>query len=301
MDFNDLYFFYLIAEHGGFTAAEKASGITKSLLSRRVTQLEKNVNVRLIQRNSRSFSLTSAGKMLFEHAEQMVNDGRLAYESVSELINEPMGLIRVSCPTVLAQYNLAPILPDFMVKYPRVTVTIDATDRKVQAIDEMFDLVLRARPNVDDELGVIVRKITTSQLLLVASPDFINKYGEPLEPSELSSFPTISSVLDRYESEIRWELMDKNKKVIIKHKPVLFCLNPRVQFESVMRGIGIGLIPESIVLSSLKEHKLIRILNGWTTKEQIIHAVFPSRKHMNPAVRAFLDYLTVHLPVTMTG
>lgn len=300
MDFNDLYYFYLIAEHGGFTAAERISGVTKSLLSRRIAQLEERTNVRLIQRNSRSFSLTTAGKILFEHAAQMVKDGQLAYDSVSELTVEPIGNIKVSCPTVLAQYNLAPILPGFMARYPKVNITIDATDRHVQIIEEMFDLALRARVSMDDEPGLVARVLATSRLILVASPVFLNFHGIPDSPDKISGLPTISSVLDRYEGEQKWQLVNnENRAVIIKHRPVLYCLNPRVQLEAALHGIGIGLIPESIALPAVHEGRLKQIMSEWTTFDHIIHAVFPSRKHMNPAVRAFLEYLLTHLPASM--
>ncbi len=298
MDFNDLYYFYLIAEHGGFTSAERVSGITKSLLSRRVAQLEERTQVRLIQRNSRSFSLTSAGKVLFEHATQMVREGQLAYESVNELTTEPTGTIKVSCPTVLAQYNLAPVLPGFMAAYPKVNVSIDATDRQVQIIDEMFDLALRARVTLDDEPGLIARTLAISRMILVASPGFLSHYGTPDTPDMLNDMPTISSVLDRYEGEQKWQFSNSEKfTVVIRHKPVLYCLNPRVQLEAVLHGLGVGLIPESIALPLVQEGRLRQILGEWSTHDNIIHAVFPSRKHMNPAVRAFL---LIHLPASMS-
>ncbi|EDF4476587.1 LysR family transcriptional regulator [Salmonella enterica subsp. enterica serovar Typhimurium] len=300
MDFNDLYYFYLIAEHGGFTAAERISGVTKSLLSRRIAQLEERTNVRLIQRNSRSFSLTTAGKILFEHAAQMVKDGQLAYDSVSELTIEPVGNIKISCPTVLAQYNLAPILPGFMARYPKVNVTIDATDRHVQIIEEMFDLALRARVSMDEEPGLVARVLATSRLILVASPVFLNLHGIPDSPDKIAGLPTISSVLDRYEGDQKWQLVNnEGRAVVIKHRPVLYCLNPRVQLEAALHGIGISLIPESIASPAVHEGRLIKIMTEWTTFDHIIHAVFPSRKHMNPAVRAFLEYLLTHLPASM--
>ncbi|EPO7654995.1 LysR family transcriptional regulator [Enterobacter hormaechei] len=301
MDFNDLYYFYLITEHGGFTAAERASGITKSLLSRRVAQLEEKMNARLIQRNSRSFRLTQAGAILYEHAAQMVKEGQQAYESVNELMLEPNGTIRVSCPTVLAQYNLAPILPGFMAKHPKVKVTIDATDRHVQIIEEMFDLALKARVSLDEEPGLIARKLASSRLILVASPGFLQHHGIPTTPQVLENVPTISSVLDRAEGEQKWQLVNADTTcVVIKHRPLLYCLNPRVQLEAAIHGIGVALLPESIALPAVQKGYIKQILQEWSTFDHIIYAVFPSRKHMNPAVRAFLEYLLLHLPSSLT-
>ncbi|MDT8849009.1 LysR family transcriptional regulator [Pantoea dispersa] len=300
MDFNDLYYFYLIAENSGYTAAERASGITKSLLSRRVAQLEERLQVRLIERNSRSFSLTAAGRKLYEHAAEMVREGRIAYESISELIAEPSGVVKISCPTVLAQYHLAPILPGFMMQFPQVRVTVEATDRPVQVIEERFDLALRARKRIDEEPGLIAKTLAKSQLILVASPDYLSLHGQPASPEDLLRLRTISSVLDRHEGEQKWDLTSpEGRDYQFKHRPALFCLNPRVQLEAAIHGIGIGLIPDAIALPSVKNGELVQVLPEWATHAHIIHAVFASRKHMNPAVRAFLDYLATHLPATM--
>ncbi|MGQ8705092.1 LysR family transcriptional regulator [Serratia sp. TSA_198.1] len=301
MDFNDIYYFYLVAEHKGYTAAERQSGLTKSLLSRRVTQLEERLKVRLIQRNSRRFALTAAGRILHQRAADMVKEGVAAYDSVSELTAEPSGLVRVSSLTVLAQYHLAPILPGFMTRYPQVRVTIDATDRHVQVIEESMDLVLRASRCIDEEPGLIARPLATSRLILVASPGFLKRHGMPGSPTQLTKMHTLSSVLDRLEGEQKWELINNitEEGITITHDPMLFCLNPRVQLEAAVNGVGIGLIPDIIAYPAIAEGKVIQILKPWATHERIIHAVFPSRKNMNPAVRAFLDYLIVHLPESL--
>lgn len=300
MDFNDLYYFYLVAENVGYTSAEKASGITKSLLSRRIVQLEDRLKVRLVQRNSRSFALTSAGKILHEHAIQMVREGVSAYESVSELVAEPSGIVRLSSPTVLAQYHLAPIIPGFMVRYPQVRLSIDATDRHVHIIEERFDLSLRARRRIDEEPGLIARTLAVSNLILVASPAFLDYHGIPEKPSDLTRYPTVSSVLDRNENEHRWDFTnDDGETFQLRHRAAMYCTNPRVQFEAAIHGIGLGLLPDTIVESAIKKGYLRKVLIDWNTESHIIHAVFPSRKHMNPAVRAFLDYLILHLPGTM--
>ncbi|WP_135720564.1 LysR substrate-binding domain-containing protein [Klebsiella pneumoniae] len=139
-----------------------------------------------------------------------------------------------------------------------------------------------------------------SRLVLVASPGFLHLHGMPDSPEKIASLPTVSSVLDRYEGEQKWHLVNaEGDAEIIKHRPVLYCLNPRVQLEAALHGIGIGLIPESIARPVINEGKLKQIMSKWTTFDHIIHAVFPSRKHMNPAVRAFLEYLLTHLPASM--
>lgn len=297
MDFNDIYYFYLTAENGGFTAAERTSGITKSLLSRRVAQLEEKVGVQLIQRNSRQFSLTEAGRQLYEGAINMVAEGQSAYDSVALLRSVPSGIVRVSCPTVLAQHHLSLLLPDFMRQYPKISVSLDATDRNVQVIEERMDIALRSKKSLDSEPGLVARPLATSKMILVASPSFIEQYGMPTHPNQLSRLPTLSDELERIDGEHKWELFSpEGSSCIVKHHPRLFCLNRWIQLESALQGIGLGLVPSPLATISIEKGNLIQVLPEWTTKAQIIHAVFSKRKGMNPATRVFLDYLILHLP-----
>jgi len=300
MDFNDIYYFYLTAENGGFTAAERATGITKSLLSRRIAQLEEKVGVQLIQRNSRQFSLTEAGRQLHEGAINMVAEGQSAYDSVALLRSVPSGIVRISSPTVLAQHHLSHLLPDFMRQYPKISVSLDATDRNVQVIEERIDIALRSRKSLDSEPGLIARSLATSQMILVASPDYITQHGMPTHPKQLSRMPTLSNELERLEGEQKWELFgSEGISCVIKHHPRLFCLNRWVQLESAIQGIGIALIPIPVATMSIEKGELVQVLPEWTTKVQIIHAVFSKRKGMNPATRVFLDYLILHLPTLL--
>lgn len=297
MDFNDIYYFYLTAENGGFTAAERTSGITKSLLSRRVAQLEEKVGVQLIQRNSRQFSLTEAGRQLYEGAINMVAEGQSAYDSVALLRSVPSGIVRVSCPTVLAQHHLSLLLPDFMRQYPKISVSLDATDRNVQVIEERIDIALRSKKSLDSEPGLVARPLAASKMILVASPSFIEQYGMPTHPNQLSRLPTLSDELERIDGEHKWELFSpEGSSCIVKHHPRLFCLNRWIQLESALQGIGLGLVPSPLATISIEKGDLIQVLPEWTTKAQIIHAVFSKRKGMNPATRVFLDYLILHLP-----
>lgn len=296
-DLNDLYYFYLTAEHGGFTAAERHSGVTKSLLSRRIARLEEQLHVRLIQRNSRQFALTSAGKILFQHAVEIVREQQIAWESLSEHVAEPTGLIRVSCPTVLAQYFLAPILPGFMSSYPAVNVYLDATDRSVQIIEEGFDIALKVSAEPEENPGFIVRPLVINKLVLVASPDYIAKNSPLSHPSDIATQRTISAPSDGFVQEEKWELINQDGgSITVRHKPALFCMNPRVQLEAAINGIGVALLPRAIAAGVIEKGALVQILPGWSTKEQTIYAMFPTRKHMIPAVRVFIDFLVQHFP-----
>ncbi|WP_421852832.1 LysR substrate-binding domain-containing protein [Marinomonas sp.] len=293
MDFNDIYYFYLTAENGGYTAAERVSGITKSLLSRRVAQLEERLGIQLIHRNSRQFSLTDAGLQLYEGAVNMVAEGQSAYESVALLQSVPSGVVRVSCPVLLAQHHFSIFLPEFMKKFPKVSVHLDATDRDVQILEERVDIALRTRGALADEAGMVAKKLATSKMILVASPQFIGEFGMPTHPSQLSKMPTLTEMFGKQESTLhQWELLGPDGAVCsVQHHPRLVCLNRLLQLKSAVQGVGVGLIPEIVASEDLVKGSLVHVLPDWTTKVSIVQAVYSNRKSMTPAVRVFLDSL----------
>src|SRR6187549_695706 len=150
-DLNDLQFFAIVVEHGGYAAAERALGIPKSRLSRRVTQLESDLGVRLLQRSTRRFAVTDVGNSVYRHAQTMLAEANAAREVVDRLSAEPRGIVRVSVPVGLAQQQMPMLLPEFMARYPQVRVQMHVSNRKVDLINEGFDVALRVRSRLDDD------------------------------------------------------------------------------------------------------------------------------------------------------
>jgi DNA-binding transcriptional LysR family regulator len=135
-DLNDLYYFAMVVEHGGFAAAERALGIPKSRLSRRISQLESELGVRLLQRSTRRFAVTDVGQSVHRHAQSMLAEAQAAREAVDRLSAEPRGVVRVSVPVGLAQQQMPALLPDFLARYPQVRVQMHVSNRRVDLINE---------------------------------------------------------------------------------------------------------------------------------------------------------------------
>src|SRR5215471_19102035 len=173
MDFNDLRYFALIVDHGGFTAAERVTHITNSKLSRRVARLEEQMGVRLLQRSTRRLALTEAGKAFYEHCAAIVVEADAAREAVEQLRSEPSGTIRMTCPASMAQYYLVRIIADYMRQYPKVRVELDATDRVINLVEERVDLALRARFDNILDPGLVARRLVSGRLILVASRSYL--------------------------------------------------------------------------------------------------------------------------------
>ena len=172
-DLNDLMFFARVVEHGGYSAASRALGIPKSRLSRRIAALEERLGVRLLQRSSRGFTLTSVGQPFYERCKAVLAAGAAALEVAEAGASEPQGVLSVSCPLSLAQSWLTPLLPRFMQALPKVRVRLHVSNRRVDPIEEQVDVVLRVRRPPFEDSELVVRPLARVNDLLVASPSLV--------------------------------------------------------------------------------------------------------------------------------
>ena len=296
-DINDIYFFASVAQYGGFSAAARTIGVEKTRLSRRIAALEKRLGVRLLQRTTRTLSLTEAGQRFFQRCVATVEGAQAAYDSVAELRREPAGLVPFSSPVLLAQRCLAHALPGYMTLYPKVSIFVEATDRAVNVIEERFDIAIRAKPVVEDTAGLVAKTLGHSQRVLVVSPTFLARYGRPENPADLPKFNTVASTDDIFDGGARWNLTSlDNRTQHIELKPRLVTSDLRARLQAAMRGIGIALLPEQVVAAPLKEGIVQRVLPEWSGAKNILHLVYPTPRGMLPSVRSLIDYLSIQIP-----
>lgn len=294
-DLNDLYYFAMVVEHGGFAAAERALGIPKSRLSRRIAQLESDLDVRLLQRSTRRFAVTDIGQSVYRHAQSMLSEAQAAREVVDRLSAEPRGQIKVSVPVSLAQQELAHLLPDFLRRYPQVRVQLHVSNRRVDVINEGFDVALRVRSHLNDDGSLVLRSFGQIQELLVASPDYLSRYGRPQSPSDIANHTTLSMSED--DSRQRWELQDSQGQAQrVELQPRLMGHDFPLLKALAVAGMGIVLLPEPVCADAVRAGALEVVLPEWRLPQGLCHAVFPSRRGLLPAVRVFIDYLAEHLP-----
>ena len=189
-DLNDLYYFAAVVDHGGFAAAERALGIPKSRLSRRISALESELGVRLLQRSTRRFAVTDVGTSVHRHAQSMLAEAQAAREVVDRLSAEPRGVVRVSVPVSMAQQQFPKLLPEFMALYPKVRVQLTVSNRRVDVINEGVDVAIRVRSKLDEDGSLVMRSFGQIQELLVASPKYLDRAGRPRTPEELAELLT---------------------------------------------------------------------------------------------------------------
>ena len=293
-DLDDFYCFALVVEHAGFSAAERATDIPKSKLSRRVYHLEEQLGVRLIQRSSRHFAVTDIGMDVYRHAQVMMNAAQAAHDVVNHLSSEPRGVIKVSVPVDIAQNQMAKILPAFLKKYPEIRVQMMVSNRRVDVINEGIDLALRIRSKLDDDPNLVLRQFNSIQQRLCASQAYLNEFGHLTTPEQLAEHRVISMAEEHLDQHFLLFGPNKQQKKI-KINPVVMGSNLFMLAELASQNCGIALLPDSIAQGLVQSGQLVQVLPEWTAPHGIFHAVYPSRRGLLPAVRVFIDYLVEQL------
>ena len=289
------YYFAKVVEHGGYAAAGRALAIPKSRLSRHVSELETRLNVRLVNRSTRRFVVTEIGHEVYRHATAMLGEAEAAVAAVEFARAEPRGVVRLSCPVSLAQNPLAGLLPEFFARYPAIRLLIHASNRRVDLLNEGFDLALRVRTRPSGEDGLVMRSFGEARELLVASRDYLDRAGRPQRPEELTGHATLGFFPEADTQT--WELRGPNEETVhVEVAPRLVCHDFVVMHAAALAGTGIALLPEMLVRADLDLGRLEPVLHHWTLPQGVLHVVFKGRRGLLPAVRATLDYLAERLP-----
>jgi DNA-binding transcriptional LysR family regulator len=290
-DLNNLYFFAKVVDFGSYTAAAKALGLQTSKLSRRVAALESELGVRLINRTTRRLSLTEAGRTFHRHCLALLDEAQAAKDAMSQILASPQGLVRISCPTGLLQGGVADILARFLAKHPRVRIALDATNRRVNVVDEGLDLAIRVRQPPLEDSDLAMRTFGPDEMILVASPELIAAHGEPQTLEAVARLPTLSMASADERSTWRF-LRAEGEPAELRHAPRLCTDDLFTLRRAALQGIGAALLPVPLVVDDMKRGALVRLLPSLKARAGIMHAVFPTRRGMIPAVRALLDFLS---------
>lgn len=297
-DLNDLYYFSAVVEHGGYAAAERALGIPKSRLSRRIAQLESDLGVRLLQRSTRRFAVTDIGHSVFRHAQAMLASAQAARDTVDRASSTPRGQVRVSVPVTIAQEIMPKVLPAFLERYPDVRVQVHVSNRRIDLINEGFDVALRVRSKLDEDGNLILRGFGESRELLLASPGYLGRHGRPRRPADLKDHAVL--MINEDEFHQRWELHGPDGMVEnVDIKPRLVGFDFPMLKRLAMSNMGITMLPEMVCADAVRDGDLEVVLPDWQLTQGIVHAVFPSRRGMLPAVRVFIDHLAQTVPAAL--
>ncbi|OAZ93130.1 LysR family transcriptional regulator [Enterobacter asburiae] len=290
-DLNDFVWFVKVVDYGGFAAAGRALDLPKSRLSRRIAHLEERLGVRLIHRTTRQFTVTEVGQTFYQHCKAMMVEAEAAEEAVAALQAEPRGVVRITCPITLLHVHVGPMLARFMARYPGINLQLEATNRRVDLVGEGGDIAIRVRPRPFDDSDLVLRVLADRGHCLVAGPALIQRLGEPVVPSELSAWPGLS--MNEGKHIHKWALSGPGgAKAEIHYHPRLITTDMLALREAAMAGIGVVQLPILMVKDQLASGELVRVLNAWEPRREVIHAVYPSRRGLLPSVRTLVDFLT---------
>ena len=289
-DLNAMLLFAKVVEHGSYSAAARATGLQTSKLSRRIAELERQLGVRLLQRTTRKVSVTEVGQSYYLHCAALEAEASAAQETIDRTRSTPQGLVRMSCPISLIQGAVGAIVARFLVRQPLVRVYVDMTNRRVDVVEEGIDIALRVRTPPLETSDLAMRKIADSAAMLVASRAFLDRHGRPAHPSELARVPTLAMTTagDKYT----WHFREKDcTPIAVTHIPRLMTDSFEALREAATAGVGVAYLPQFVVQESLNAGALERVLPEFSLPPGLLHAVFPSRRGMVPAVRALIDAL----------
>ncbi|CAG9258796.1 Transcriptional regulator, LysR family [Paraburkholderia unamae] len=292
-DLNDIFYFVKVVENHGFTQAGRALNMPKSKLSRRVADLEARYGVRLLNRSTRHFSVTETGQEFYERCLAVLVEADAAREVMERRVSEPQGVVRVSCPTTLLEYRIGAHVADFMMLYPKVRILLDATNRRVDVLAEGFDLALRVRfPPLEDS-GLVMRVLSGSPQRLVAAPALLNQHAQNAHPADLAGMPSLDWGPQR---DHVWTLVGPDAaEARVPHAPRYITDDMTVLRQAALKGVGVVQLPFMVVENELEKGALVDVVPGWKPKGGLVHAVFPSRRGLLPAVRLLIDYLATHI------
>lgn len=285
MDLAALQAFVKVVQTGSFTRAADALHTQKARLSRVVSQLERELSVRLLERSTRSLSLTEPGREFFERAHAILASVDDARQAMQRIRGEPQGLLRLTCGVEFGLVAVNGWIADYLAAYPQVQVEADYSNRVVDIVHEGYDLAVRVGPLSDSSLAA--RRLGLLDYGLYASADYLRRQGPLAGPQDLNAHPLV--VYAGTAPQGQWQLSRGDEVQRLKLQPRLRVNTSLAAREALQRGVGIGLLPRRVAEPAGQQALLQRVLPDWAAPEVPVHAVFASARYLTPKVRAFID------------
>jgi len=284
--------FVEVVEAGGFTAAARKLNHSASHISKEIGRLEERLDTRLLNRTTRSISLTEVGRAYYDKCRQIVADADDAENSLASAHDTPSGLLRVSAPVSLTHFYLNTLLPQFLNDQPKVVLDIEVNDRIIDIVADGFDVVIRTGSLADSDL--IAVKIMESTSVTVVAPDYLARNGAPEHPGDLIDHTCIAYAYKQLTT--RWEYPDADGSTIgVNIAPRAICNSAETELALAKAGVGITQLPSFACAAELEGGALVQILAEYQKPPTGIYAVYPARAHLSAKVRVFVDFLVERL------
>lgn len=279
--------FVTVAEAGSFARAAERLGLSNAAVTRHVASLEERLGGRLLQRTTRKVRITEAGQLCLERFGRVLGD----LQDIGQLVQggavEPQGLLRITSTTLFWMHRIAPALPEFQKRYPKVSLQANLTERVLDIVEEGYDLALQiVRP---DAHSVVARSIVPLRRIVYASPEYLEQHGEPQRPDDLAKH---NCLVYAYSGEtVEWLFRNGSAEHRVEVNGTLRSSDANTLRLAALAGVGLARGPVFILADDLRAGRLVQLLPSYESVDPSLWAVYPSRRQLSAKVRAFIDFL----------
>ena len=290
-DLNLFVVFARVVETGSFSEAARRMGTSRSAVSKAVAKLEKDLNTRLVLRSTRHLSLTETGTALSEHAKHILEEAEHAERAINSLHDEPRGTLKVSASSSFGTRHIAPALPCYLARYPKIKIDLTITDHPGDLIEEGYDVQIRVTNEPDPNL--VARKIAPVRRILCATPQYFEEWGIPQTPADLVQHNCLDYALSVEQSY--WRLDGPEGKIKVPISGTLRINDNDALAQVVLHGLGIALLPTYTIGMELKRGLLQPVLLEYLSIERHIYACYFPSRHLPVKTRSFINFLAEHI------
>ena len=281
--------FAAVVENGGFSAAARDLNLTPSAVSRQIGQLEDRLGTRLLNRSTRRISLTEVGRAFYVRCAEVSQGVQEAESLVINMVDHPQGTLRVAATVAFAKAQMLPLLPAFLAVNPDLKISLDATDRVIDLVEEQVDVAIRFSEQIDDS-SVVSRKLATNRRVYVAAPSYVAEHGLPRTPDDVANHNCL-----RISTVEAWNTWTFDNGADLQRLPIKgnFEANSAdAIYYAVLAGVGIARLSTYLVNDALAQGRLVRVLPDYADETSDILAIYSNKRNLSPNVRAFIDYFT---------
>jgi DNA-binding transcriptional LysR family regulator len=280
--------FHKVVEAGSFSQAATRVGLTNSVVSKHIAQLEEHLGVQLLFRTTRRLQLTEAGRLLYQHANDVEQSIESAVKAVTEVSSEPAGTLSLTVPTISGEHLITDIVTEFCQLYPKVNIELRLEDHMVDLVAEGVDLAIRTASLADSTL--IARLLLQSKWVVSASPDYLEKYGAPKKPQDLINHNCLTYTYMETGSNV-WLFKERGREYGLKVSGCITSNNQKALRNAAVTGYGVIYTPKLLVYEDLQCGRLVEVLGEYSSKELPVYIVYPYSKYLPEKTRVFIDFI----------
>lgn len=285
----DMAVFVRVVETSGFSAAGRALGLSPSAVSKVISRLEDRLGARLLNRTTRSLSVTDEGRAFFERSRQILAEIEAAEQSVSRVGDRPRGRLRVTAAAAFAVHQIVPLLPEFLALCPEVHLELNISDRLVDLVEEGYDVGVRTGALTDSSL--ISRLVAEDHRIICAAPSYLSRHGVPIAPSDLARHNCLTWTGDPGHLN-DWPFNGPQGPYTLRVHGNTEVNNGEALSELALAGVGLGHLARFRIADDIRAGRLVEVLAEHHRFVKLpIYIVYPHRRHLSAKVRAFTDFL----------